>query len=114
MSRYKVHYTADVWQYVVIEADSAKKAQELFETQGEGYDEALEDGPEEMGMENIKVDMVEEIKQNLRIGSDYFRIKAIDLNHWDRSSVTPRQRRLHWMLIPGLKIVPLQTWDQVV
>ena len=64
MSRYKVHYTADVWQYVVIEADSAKKAQELFETQGEGYDEALEDGPEEMGMENVKVDQVEEIKQN--------------------------------------------------
>ena len=43
MPRYKVHYTADVWEYVIIEADSAKKAQELFETQGEGYDEAVED-----------------------------------------------------------------------
>ena len=64
MPRYKVHYTADVWEYVVIEADSAKKAQELFETQGEGYDEAVEDVPEQMGMENVKVDQIEEIKQN--------------------------------------------------
>ena len=62
MPRYKVHYTADIWEYVVIEADSAKKAQELFETQGEGYDEAVEDVPEQMGMENVKVDLVEEIK----------------------------------------------------
>jgi hypothetical protein len=62
MPRYKVHYTADVWEYVVIEADSAKKAQELFETQGEGYDEAVEDVPEQMGMENVKVDQIEEIK----------------------------------------------------
>jgi hypothetical protein len=62
MPRYKVHYTADVWEYVVIEADSAKKAQELFETQGEGYEEAVEDVPEQMGMENVKVDVVEEIK----------------------------------------------------
>lgn len=62
MPRYKVHYTADVWEYVVIEADSAKKAQELFETQGEGYEEAVEDVPEQMGMENVRVDVVEEIK----------------------------------------------------
>jgi len=62
MPRYKVHYTADVWEYVVIEADSAKKAQELFETQGEDYEEAVEDVPEQMGMENVKVDVVEEIK----------------------------------------------------
>ena len=59
--RYKVHYTADVWEYVIIEADSPKKAQELFETQGEGYEDAVEDVPEQMGMENVKVDMVEEI-----------------------------------------------------
>ena len=61
MPRYKVHYTADVWEYTIIEADSAKKAQELFETQGEGYEEAVED-TEQMGMENVKVDLVEEIK----------------------------------------------------
>tara|TARA_Y100000015_G_scaffold15306_1_gene14704 strand:+ start:380 stop:565 length:186 start_codon:yes stop_codon:yes gene_type:complete len=61
MPRYKVHYTADVWEYTIIEADSAKKAQELFETQGEGYEEAVED-TEQMGMENVKVDVVEEIK----------------------------------------------------
>ena len=60
MPRYKVHYTADVWEYVIIEADSPKKAQELFETQGEGYADAVEDVPEQMGMENVKVDMVEE------------------------------------------------------
>lgn len=62
MPRYKVHYTADVWEYIIIEADSPKKAQELFETQGEGYEDAVEDVPEQMGMENVKVDMVEEIK----------------------------------------------------
>ena len=62
MPRYKVHYTADVWEYVIIEADSPKKAQELFETQGEGYEEAVEDVPEQMGMENVRVDVVEEIK----------------------------------------------------
>jgi hypothetical protein len=59
--RYKVHYTADVWEYVIIEADSKEKAQELFETQGEGYEDAVEDVPEQMGMENVKVDLVEEI-----------------------------------------------------
>ena len=62
MPRFKVHYTADVWEYVVIEADTKEKAKELFETQGEAYEEALEEGAEQMGMENVKVDLVEEIK----------------------------------------------------
>ena len=60
--RYKVHYTADVWETVVVEADSKKHAQELFETHDDKYFEAVEDVPEQMGMENIKVDLIEEVK----------------------------------------------------
>jgi hypothetical protein len=60
MPRYKVHYSADVWEYVIVEADTPKQAQELFETHDDKYFEAREDEPEQMGMENIKVDMVEE------------------------------------------------------
>jgi len=59
--RYKVHYTADVWEYVIVEANSAKEAQELFEVHDEKYFEAREDEPEPQGMENVKVDMVEEV-----------------------------------------------------
>jgi len=60
MPRYKVHYTADIWETVIVEADTPKKAQELFETHDDKYFEAREDEPEQMGMENIKVDKVEE------------------------------------------------------
>ena len=60
MPRYKVHYSASVWEYVIVEADTPKQAQELFETHDDKYFEAREDEPEQMGMENIKVDMVEE------------------------------------------------------
>ena len=59
--RYKVHYTANVWEYVIVEADSKEKALELFENHDDEYFDAREDEPEQMGMENIKVDMVEEI-----------------------------------------------------
>jgi len=54
-----VHYTADVWMCREIEANSAEKAKEIFETQSEGWDE---NDAEEMGMENVKVDLVEEVK----------------------------------------------------
>jgi len=58
MKTYKVHYTADVWEYREIEADSAKEAQEKFESGDWGDSEdAIQ-----MGMENIKVDTVEEVK----------------------------------------------------
>ena len=60
--RYKVHYTADVWENVIVEADSKKHCQELFETHDAKYFEAVEDVPEQMGMENIKVDLIEEVK----------------------------------------------------
>ena len=53
---YKVHYTADVWEYRTIEASSPEKAKEKFE-KGEWGDDSER---EEMDMENIKVDMVEE------------------------------------------------------
>ena len=62
MPRYKVHYSADVWEYVIVEADTPKQAQELFETHDDKYFEAREDEPDQMGMENIKVDIVEELK----------------------------------------------------
>jgi len=47
---------------VIVEADSKKHAQELFETHDDNYFEAREDEPEQHGMENIKVDVVEELK----------------------------------------------------
>ena len=55
-----MHYTADVWETVIVEADSKEEAQKLFETHDDKYFEAREDEPEQMGMENIKVDMVKE------------------------------------------------------
>ena len=58
--RYKVHYTADVCETVIVEANSKEEAKTLFETHDDKYFEAREDEPDQMGMENIKVDMVEE------------------------------------------------------
>ena len=46
---YKVHYTADVWEYRTIEANSPEEAQEKFE-KGEWGDDSER---EEMGMENV-------------------------------------------------------------
>jgi hypothetical protein len=60
MPRYKVHYTADVWEYVIVEADTPKQAQDLFESHDDKYFEAREDEPIQMGMENIKVDKIQE------------------------------------------------------
>ena len=60
--RYKVHYTADVWETVIVEANSKEEAQKLFETHDDKYFDAQEDVPEQQGMENIKVDKVEEVK----------------------------------------------------
>jgi hypothetical protein len=62
MPRFKIHYTADIWETVIVEANTKKEAQELFETHDDKYFEAREDEPDQMGMENIKVDMVEELK----------------------------------------------------
>jgi len=62
MPRFKVHYTADIWETVVVEANTKEQAQKLFETHDDKYFEAREDEPDQMGMENIKVDMVEELK----------------------------------------------------
>ena len=52
---YKVHYTADVWEYRTIEASSPKEAKEKFEKGEWGDDSEVV----EMGMENIKTDTVE-------------------------------------------------------
>ena len=56
--RYKVHYTADVWEYRTIEASSPEEAKEKFNT-GDWGDDSEAD---QMGMENIQLDQVEEIK----------------------------------------------------
>ena len=53
---YKVHYTADVWEYRTIEASSPEEAKEKFE-KGEWGDDSES---EQMGMENVKTDKVEE------------------------------------------------------
>ena len=59
--RYKVNYTADIWESVIVEADSEEHAKTLFETHDDKYFEAREDEPEQHGMENIEVDLIEEV-----------------------------------------------------
>ena len=54
--RYKVHYTADIWEVVEIEADSKKEAEDKF------LEGKYEEPGEEMGRENLKVDLIEEVK----------------------------------------------------
>jgi len=62
MPRFKVNYTADIWESVIVEANTKEEAKTLFETHDDNYFEAREDEPEQHGMENIKVDVVEELK----------------------------------------------------
>ena len=40
MPRFKIHYTADIWETVIVEAENKKRAQELFETHDDKYFEA--------------------------------------------------------------------------
>ena len=54
--RYKVHYTADIWEVVEIEADSKKEAEDKF------HEGEYEEPGEEMGRENVKLDLIEEVK----------------------------------------------------
>tara|TARA_R100000278_G_scaffold122607_2_gene109216 strand:- start:1770 stop:1961 length:192 start_codon:yes stop_codon:yes gene_type:complete len=60
--RYRVHYTADIWESVIVEANSEEEAKRLFEVHDDEYFDAREDEPEQHGMENIKVDEVNEVK----------------------------------------------------
>ena len=57
--KYKIYYTADVWMSVEIEANSKEEAEKLF-GESKHYDQGYH--PEEMGMENVKVDQIKEIK----------------------------------------------------
>ena len=59
MKTYKLHYTADVWMSVEIEASSKAEAERLFNS-GEHYEQGYD--PVEEGMENVKVDMIEEVE----------------------------------------------------
>ena len=57
--KYKIDYTADVWMSVEIEANSKEEAEKLF-GESKHYDQGYH--PEEMGMENLKIDKIKEIK----------------------------------------------------
>ena len=57
--RYKINYTADVTMSVEIEANSKEEAEKLF-GESKHYDQGYH--PEEMGMENLKIDEIKEIK----------------------------------------------------
>ena len=59
MKTYKIHYTADVWNSITIDASSKAEAERLFHS-----GEYFEHDPEivEEGMENVKLDMIEEVQ----------------------------------------------------
>ena len=59
MKTYKLHYTADVWMSVEIEASSKAEAERLF-SEGEHYNQGYD--PVEEGMENLKIDVIEEVE----------------------------------------------------
>ena len=58
MKKYEISYTSDVWETVIIEADSKEEAEKLF-NQNEHYEQGHH--PEERGKENLKIESVEEV-----------------------------------------------------
>ena len=58
MKKYEISYTSDVWETVIIEANSKEEAEKLF-SQGEHYEQGYD--PEEQGKENLKIESVEEV-----------------------------------------------------
>ncbi len=58
MKKYEISYTSDIWETVIIEANSKEEAEELF-NQGEHYEQGHD--PEEQGKENLKIDLIEEV-----------------------------------------------------
>jgi hypothetical protein len=57
MKKYKIHFLSDVYETVEVEAESSMEAEEKFHKGEIDLSEA-----EEQGKENLKVDMVEEVK----------------------------------------------------
>ena len=57
MKTYKIHFTSDVYETVEVEAKNTNDAKEKFHKGEIDLSNA-----EEMGKENLKVDMVEEVK----------------------------------------------------
>ena len=51
--KYEISYTSDIWETVIIEADSKEEAEKLF-GEGEHYEQGHE--PVEQGKENLKID----------------------------------------------------------
>jgi uncharacterized protein YjdB len=58
MKKYEISYTSDIWETVIIEANSKKEAEDLF-NQGEHYEQGHD--PIEQGKENLKIESVEEV-----------------------------------------------------
>ena len=56
--KYEISYTSDIWETVIIEADSKEEAEKLF-GEGEHYEQGHE--PVEQGKENLKIESVEEV-----------------------------------------------------
>ena len=57
MTKYKIHFISNVWETVEVEAKSIKDAEDKFDKGEIDLSDA-----EEMGKENLQVDMIEEIK----------------------------------------------------
>lgn len=57
MPKYKIHFTSNVWETIEVDAKNIKEAEEKFDKGQIDLSDA-----EEMGKENLQVDMVEEIK----------------------------------------------------
>ena len=58
MKKYEISYTSDVWETVIIEANSKEEAEKLF-AQNEHYEQGHD--PVEQGKENLKIESVEEV-----------------------------------------------------
>ena len=56
--KYEISYTSDIWETVIIEADSKEDAEKLF-GEGEHYEQGHD--PVEQGKENLKIESVEEV-----------------------------------------------------
>jgi uncharacterized protein YdgA (DUF945 family) len=57
MPKYKIHFTSDVYETVEVDAKNTNEAKEKFHKGEINFSDA-----EEMGKENLKVDVVEKVE----------------------------------------------------
>ena len=57
MPKYKIHFTSDVYETVEVDAKNTNEAKEKFHKGEIDFSDA-----EEMGKENLKVDVVEKVE----------------------------------------------------